>query len=238
MQKKLLLFTLSVLLTTLAMSQNRFRFYIGGGTAFNKYLEDYGKAHPAGQIRIGVDDLSKGGRRSHKLKMMLGYNFSPFVGKRDFVAPTTNGISYTYADVHQEVRINNLFFHGAWLFGKPENQFHWYIIGGGSYDFLNITYNTNAPDGYITENTEDLNTLGPKVDLGIGADWNDGSNGKFYFEFLYGIKANAIEVGNASSNPAVPKTYVEIDNPTVNHWGIIIGYSFYFNGNGMDYYED
>lgn len=149
----------------------------------------------------------RGGRAS----ILAGFNFSPVKGKSDFEGPSEK--------ITQEVSMQNAFLHALLRLGDPENTFHFKFIFGASLDMISIKYKSDAD---ISDEYPNESTTGPKLDLGIGGDFKMG-NGDMFVELLAGLPAN-------QANGQY------IYNPTVAHFGLSVGYNFYF-GNREDYYE-
>jgi hypothetical protein len=188
------------------------QFFIGGGLSANRYGADVGIL-PAIQPRLGYD-FSEG-----KISFMAGFNFSPLTKKNDFSVPYFNSDG-SYQDVaySEKIAINNLFFHLAYRVGSPENAFRFKFIAGVSTDFISLKYEAkdNIPAGYQTDyDVKNATLSGPKLDLGIGGDYRINNRGDLFFELILGLPAN-------QANGEY------INNPTVGHQGLSIGYHFYF----------
>jgi len=190
------------------------QFNIAGGMAFNKYSGSgyytglpYNKMHSGIQMRIGYDAPNSG------YFINAGINYSPSIGKLSAYLDNENPESY----IQLQRTTNNLFVHWGKSFLAPQNDFHFRLICGVSFDMINHSFKFGDSVSIADQKLfKDTSMIGEKIDFGAGVDFRIG-DGKLYAEYIMSLAANK-------------KNGQDYYNPAVNHYGVILGYIFYIKG--------
>jgi hypothetical protein len=187
------------------------QFHVGAGLNIPKYGSV--GMQPSIQARAGVDFLER------KYTIAAGFNFSPTSIKETDDIPyyDASGASKNYSLV-TKYNFNNFFVHAYRNFGDQENRFRFSLLTGISWDMVSIknsiegTAPATAPSYQASES---LTTI--KLDFGVAGNYQMGDNGMLFAELMTGLRAN-------QANGQY------ISNPGVSHYGLTLGYKYYFGG--------
>ena len=198
------------------------QFNVGGAIALNNYTHDVGLFF-AFQPRVGFD------YKEGKLGISAGFNYSPVSREREGSRTASNSThtNTIRIGITETLRIQNYFIHAHYRFGNADNNFRFGLIAGPSVDMISLRYKQDNPKvGYKFDDGgvvyENANLTGPKVDLGISGEYRSG-RGILFAEMILALRANQMN-----------GQY--IDNPTVTHYGLWLGYKFVFGQRNNNYF--
>jgi hypothetical protein len=198
------------------------QFNVGGAIALNNYTHDIGLFF-AFQPRIGFD------YKEGKLGITAGLNYSPASRETEGSRTASNSTRTNTIKIAitETLRIQNYFIHAHYRFGNEDNNFRFGFIAGPSVDMISLKYRQGRPKtgynfddgGVVYENAQ---LTGPKVDVGMSGEYRSGK-GILFAEVILGMPANQVN-----------GQY--IDNPTVAHYGLWLGYKFVFGQRNNNYF--
>ncbi len=198
------------------------QFNVGGAIAINQYAKELGTFF-AFQARVGFDYLER------KHGMSIGFNYSPntSVTMRSRTATNSTRTKSEEVPLKETVQIQNYYFHNHYRFGAEDKDFRFGVITGLSVDKITVTYKQEKPRvGYRFYDNNykytDFKTSGPKIDLGLTADYRVG-RGLLTAEVVLAI-------------PATPPAIKFIDTAMPLHYGLWLGYKFVFGQRRNNYF--